>query len=198
MSGHNFRCIESCGLFARLFLYLSGGKMNSNVLMSQQDMSKAIARLSYSVAEKLPTENLVILGIHTGGAVLAKRIASFLKTNKGLDVPVGVLDITSFRDDVIKEDGYQDKTKIDVSVEGKNLVLVDDVLYTGRTVRAALNAINELGRPKTINLTVLIDRGHRELPIKPDFVGKNIPTNHDQKVDVKFSETDGYDAVEVL
>ncbi len=172
--------------------------MNSNVLMSQQDMSKAIARLSYSVAEKLPAENLVILGIYTGGAVLAKRIASFLKTNKGLDVPVGVLDITSFRDDVVKESGYQDKTKIDVSVEGKNLVLVDDVLYTGRTVRAALNAINELGRPKTISLTVLIDRGHRELPIKPDFVGKNIPTNHDQKVDVKFSETDGYDAVEVL
>ena len=172
--------------------------MNSNVLMSQQDMSKAIARLSYSVAEKLPTENLVILGIHTGGAVLAKRIASFLKTNKGLNVPVGVLDITSFRDDIVKGGGYQDKTQIDFSIEGKNLVIVDDVLYTGRTVRAALNAINGLGRPKTISLSVLIDRGHRELPIKPDFVGKNIPTNHDQKVDVKFSETDGYDAVEVL
>ena len=172
--------------------------MNSNVLMSQQDMSKAIARLSYSVAEKLPADNLVILGIHTGGAVLAKRIASFLGANKGLNVPVGVLDVTSFRDDIVKESGYQHKTKIDFSVEGKNLVLVDDVLYTGRTVRAALNAINELGRPKTISLTVLVDRGHRELPIKPDFVGKNIPTNPNQKVDVKFSETDGYDAVEVL
>ncbi|MBR2302346.1 MAG: bifunctional pyr operon transcriptional regulator/uracil phosphoribosyltransferase PyrR [Clostridia bacterium] len=172
--------------------------MNSNVLMSQQDMSKAIARLSYSVAEKLPTENLVILGIHTGGAVLAKRIGAFLKANKGLDIPVGVLDVTSFRDDIVKEKGYQDKTQIGVSVEGKNLVLVDDVLYTGRTVRAALNAINELGRPKTISLTVLVDRGHRELPIKPDFVGKNIPTNLNQKVDVKFSETDGYDAVEML
>ncbi|MBQ9716249.1 MAG: bifunctional pyr operon transcriptional regulator/uracil phosphoribosyltransferase PyrR [Clostridia bacterium] len=172
--------------------------MDSNVLMNQQDMSKAIARLSYSVAEKLPTDNVVILGIHTGGATLAQRIASFLKQNKGIDLPVGVLDITAFRDDVKKEDGYQDKTKIDFDVQGKNLVLVDDVLYTGRTVRAALNAINELGRPKTICLTVLVDRGHRELPIKPDFVGKNVPTNSSQKVDVKFCETDGYDAVEVF
>ena len=172
--------------------------MCTNVLMNQQDMSKAIARLSYSVAEKLPKENLVILGIHTGGAVLAKRIASFLAQNKGMQIPVGVLDITSFRDDLPKEDGYKDTTQIDFSVADKNVVLVDDVLYTGRTVRAALNAINELGRPKTISLVVLVDRGHRELPIKPDVVGKNITTNSGQKVDVKFEEIDGYDAVEIF
>jgi len=172
--------------------------MSQNVLISQQDMNRTIARLSYSVVEKLPLQNLVLLGIHTGGAVLAKRIAGFLKQNKGIEIPVGVLDITSFRDDLHTKEDYQDKTKIDFDVEDKNLVLVDDVLYTGRTVRAALNAINTLGRPKTISLMVLVDRGHRELPIKPDFVGKNIPTNSEQKVNVRFEETDGYDGVEIL
>ena len=172
--------------------------MCTNVLMGQVDVSKTIARLSYSVVEKLPTDDLVILGIHTGGAVLAKRMASFLEEKKGIKVPVGVLDITSFRDDLPKEDGYKDKTQIDFSVVGKTVVLVDDVLYTGRTVRAALNAINVLGRPKFVSLAVLVDRGHRELPIRPDFVGKNIPTNSEQKVDVKFEEIDGYDAVEIF
>ena len=172
--------------------------MCTNVLMCQQDVAKTIARLSYTVVEKLPTDDLVILGIHTGGAVLAKRMATFLEQKKGVKIPVGVLDVTNFRDDLPKKDGYKDKTQIDFSVVGKTVVLVDDVLYTGRTVRAALNAINVLGRPKFVSLAVLVDRGHRELPIRPDFVGKNIPTNSEQKVDVKFEEIDGYDAVEIF
>lgn len=170
---------------------------DKDVLMTEQDMARTIARLSFSVIERLPSDNLVILGIHTGGAVLAKRISDFLKQNKGLDIPVGVLDITHFRDDINCGGDYKDKTDINFSVADKNLVLVDDVLYTGRTARAALDAINAVGRPKTVSLTVLVDRGHRELPIKPDFVGKNIPTHSDQKVDVRFKETDGYDAVEI-
>ena len=173
--------------------------MNETVVfMDEQDMAKTIARLSYCICEKFPSEDFVILGIHTGGAVLADRISRFLKQNKGIAAPVGVLDITLFRDDVTTDGSYIDKTNINFSVADKNLVLVDDVLYTGRTVRAALNAINTLGRPKTVCLTVLVDRGHRELPIKPDFVGKNVPSGIDQKVDVKFKETDGYDAVEIL
>ena len=170
----------------------------NNVFMNEQDIARAIARLSYSACEKFPSEDFVILGIHTGGAVLANRIAEFIKQNKGIAAPVGVLDITLFRDDVATDGSYIDKTKIDFSVADKNLILVDDVLYTGRTVRAALNAINALGRPKSVCLTVLIDRGHRELPITPDFVGKNVPTHSNQKIDVKFKETDGYDAVEIL
>ena len=130
--------------------------------------------------------------------MLARRISDFLKKNKGLDVPVGVLDITPFRDDLKSGADYKDKTQIDFDVNGKNLLLVDDVLYTGRTARSALAAINGLGRPKTVSLAVLIDRGHRELPIKPDFVGKNIPTEAGQKVEVRFAETDGKDEVEIL
>ncbi len=172
--------------------------MDRKVFMTDGDMARTIARLGYSVCEKLPADNLVILGIYTGGAVLARRISDFLKKNKGLDVPVGVLDITPFRDDLKSGADYKDKTQIDFDVNGKNLLLVDDVLYTGRTARSALAAINGLGRPKTVSLAVLIDRGHRELPIKPDFVGKNIPTEAGQKVEVRFAETDGKDEVEIL
>ena len=172
--------------------------MDRKVFMTDGDMARTIARLGYSVGEKLPADNLVILGIYTGGAVLARRISDFLKKNKGFDVPVGVLDITPFRDDLKSGADYKDKTQIDFDVNGKNLLLVDDVLYTGRTARSALAAINGLGRPKTVSLAVLIDRGHRELPIKPDFVGKNIPTEAGQKVEVRFAETDGKDEVEIL
>lgn len=172
--------------------------MDKKVFMTDVDMAKAIARMSYSVCEKLPADNLVILGIHTGGAVLARRMSDFLAKNKGVNIPVGVLDITPYRDDVKSGADYKDKTAIDFDIKDKNLLLVDDVLYTGRTVRAALAAINGLGRPKTVSLAVLIDRGHRELPIKPDIVGKNIPTEISQKVEVRFAETDGRDEVEIL
>lgn len=167
-----------------------------SILMDKQDLSKVIARLCHCVCEKISTENLVMIGIRTGGAVLASRMADFFKS-KGIDVPVGVLDVNPFRDDKVCGGDYVNRSQIDFSIADKDLLLVDDVLYTGRTVRAALNAINALGRPRTVSLTVLIDRGHRELPIKPDFVGKNIPTDTNQKVKVRFKEIHGYDAVEV-
>ncbi len=172
--------------------------MEKKVFMTDIDMARTIARISYSVCENLPADNLVILGIYTGGAVLARRISDFLKNSKGIDVPVGVLDITLYRDDIKSDADYKDKTEIDFDINNKNLLLVDDVLYTGRTARSALAAINSLGRPKTVSLAVLIDRGHRELPIKPDFVGKNIPTAAGQKVEVRFNEIDGKDEVEIL
>ena len=168
------------------------------IFLNVTEMAKTIARLSFAIFENNPSENLGILGIHTGGAVLARRICRFLKNTKGVDVPCGVLDVSLFRDDNKCGADYIDKTSIDFCVADKHIVLVDDVLFTGRTVRAALNAINALGRPKSVKLAVLVDRGHRELPIKPDYVGKNIPTNSGQKVVVRFDETDGYDAVEIL
>ncbi|HIW72500.1 MAG TPA: bifunctional pyr operon transcriptional regulator/uracil phosphoribosyltransferase PyrR, partial [Candidatus Levilactobacillus faecigallinarum] len=136
------------------------------------------------------------------GVYLAQRIASRLQQLENVTVPVGALDVTPYRDD-IDHDSQNDEPEvsaadIDFSVEGKKVILVDDVLYTGRTIRAAMSAIMDLGRPKSINLAVLVDRGHRELPIRADFVGKNIPSSQRERIKVSVSEIDNRDAVEIL
>jgi pyrimidine operon attenuation protein / uracil phosphoribosyltransferase len=144
--------------------------------------------------------NLCLIGIRTRGVHIASRLAENIKKIEGKPVPVGTLDITLYRDDLtlIAYQPVVHKTEIDFDISGKDLVLVDDVLYSGRTIRAALDALIDLGRPRTIQLAVLIDRGHRELPIRPDFIGKNIPTAKNETVQVRLSEVDGADEVVIV
>ncbi len=161
-------------------------------------MNRAITRISHEILEKNKgTERLALIGIRTGGAILAKRFQEQIRGIEKKEVPLGLLDITLYRDD-LTEIGPQPnvgETEIDFDVSGKKVVLVDDVLFTGRTIRCALDALIDFGRPEIIQLAVLIDRGHRELPIKPDYIGKNIPTAKNERVIVKFKEHDGEDAV---
>ena len=168
--------------------------------MNSADISRALIRISHEILERNSgSENLVILGIPTRGAHLAIRIASEIGKIEGKNVPYGALDITLHRDDLrTRAPRALMQTTIPASgIEGKDVVLVDDVLFSGRTIRAALDALGELGRPKTVQLAVLIDRGHRELPIRADFVGKNLPTNRDHDVKVFLAEVDGRDEVVV-
>lgn len=173
----------------------------SRVIISQEEMNRATARIAHEILEKnRGTEALALIGIRTGGAYLAKRFQEAIRAVEGCEVPLGLLDITMYRDD-LTEIGPQPnvgETNINFDVNGKNIVLVDDVLFTGRTIRCALDAVIDLGRPRSIQLAVLVDRGHRELPIKPDYVGKNIPTAKDEEVIVKFKEQDGEDGVCVV
>ncbi|MBI4372343.1 MAG: bifunctional pyr operon transcriptional regulator/uracil phosphoribosyltransferase PyrR [Candidatus Omnitrophica bacterium] len=167
-------------------------------ILSAEELNRAITRISHEILEKNKgAERLVLIGIRKGGAVLAKRFQNQIDSIEGKKIPLGLLDITLYRDD-LTEIGSQPnvgETEIDFDVDGKKIVLVDDVLFTGRTIRCALDALIDFGRPETIQLAVLIDRGHRELPIKPDYVGKNIPTAKGEKVIVKFKEQDGEDGV---
>ena len=171
-----------------------------NQIINSEEMNRAITRIAHEILEKNKgTERLVLIGIRTGGALLAKRFQDQIRSIEKCEVPLGLLDITLYRDD-LTEIGPQPnvgETEIDFDVDGKKVVLVDDVLFTGRTIRCALDALIDFGRPEIIQLAVLIDRGHRELPIKPDYVGKNIPTAKNEKVIVKFKEQDGEDAVYV-
>lgn len=164
------------------------------VLYDEAELARAIVRISHEILEKNPDlDNMCLVGIRTRGVPLAKRIADAIRTTIGRRVEMGILDITFYRDDLsrVSLDGpVLNSTDIPFSVEGKNVVLVDDVLYTGRTARAAMEAIISYGRPASIQLAVLVDRGHRELPIKADFVGKNIPTANDEVVHVGLSEID--------
>ena len=140
---------------------------------------------------------MCLVGIRNRGVYLAKRLAECIKNIEKNDIPVGILDITLYRDDLslTRSQPVVHKTEIDFDIEGAIIILVDDVLYTGRTIRSALDALIDLGRPQSIQLAVLIDRGHRELPIRPDYVGKNIPTAQEQMVEVHLSEVDGIDEV---
>lgn len=168
--------------------------------MNDVEISRALTRVAHEILERNSgASNLVILGIPTGGAHLGKRIANLISQIEGSDVAYGTLDITLHRDDLrTRAPRALMPTSIPRSgIEGRDVVLVDDVLFSGRTIRAALDAIGELGRPKTVQLAVLIDRGHRELPIKADYVGKNIPTNRNQLVTVHLSEVDGKDEVAI-
>ena len=167
-------------------------------IMNSDEMDRAITRIAHEILEKNKgTHQMVLVGIHTGGAILAKQFQEKIKSIESREVPLGSLDITLYRDD-LSEIGPQPnigETEIDFDVSGKTIVLVDDVLFTGRTVRCALDALIDLGRPRTIQLAVLIDRGHRELPIKPDFVGKNIPTAKEEEVVVVFGENESSNCV---
>lgn len=167
-------------------------------LIDEQGMSRTITRLAHEIIERCKgTENVGIIGIRTRGDFLAKRIAQKIEEIEGVKLPVGVLDIVMYRDDFrIKHRLPRvEVTDIPFDVDGKILILVDDVIYTGRTIRAALDALMDFGRPAAIHLAVLIDRGHREMPIKPDYVGKNVPTSIGEEVRVLMKEVDGKDEI---
>jgi len=169
-------------------------------IMDEQAMARAIARISHEIVERNQgTEHLVLVGIRRRGVPLARRIQQKLKQYEGADVPLGVLDITLYRDDLqqIGPAPVVHSSDLPFDITGKIVVLVDDVLYTGRTVRAALDALIDFGRPKAIQLAVLVDRGHRELPIRADFVGKNLPTSEKEVVKVSVTEEDGLDGVSI-
>ena len=166
-------------------------------ILSEIDIDRVIKRISHEILERnRGSESLVFIGLQKRGVPLAKRIAENIKKFEGTEIKTGKLDITFYRDDIGKNiKPTAQITDISFDIEGKNVILVDDVLYTGRTVRAALDAIIDFGRPRSIQLVVLVDRGHRELPIRADYVGKNLPTSQNESVDVKLKETDGEDSV---
>lgn len=167
-------------------------------VMDEENIRRALYRLSHEITERnTGTADLVLVGIRTRGVPIANRLADFIRQHEGVTLPVGVLDITFYRDDLslIAAQPVLHRTEIPFHLSNKKVILVDDVLYTGRTVRAALDALMDLGRPSSIQLAVLIDRGHRELPIRADFVGKNVPTSSKEVVHVKLKETDGEDTV---
>ena len=173
-----------------------------NVLFDARAIARALQRLASDVVDLAGgTDRLVLVGIHRRGVELAERIGGLIRESTGVDVPRGALDITLYRDDLMRHTvGPQPvlrETEIPFSIDDRRILLVDDVLYTGRTVRAALDALVDFGRPRSIQLVVLVDRGHRELPIKADYVGKNLPTSLRQSVQVKLAEIDDIDEVEV-
>lgn len=162
-------------------------------------MKRAITRITYEIIERYQgIENVVLIGIKTRGIFIAQRIAQRLKELENIEVPVGELDITLYRDDKKQEleEAELHDSNIPVSLEGKEVILIDDVLFTGRTIRAALDAIMDFGRPRRIGLAVLVDRGHRELPVRADFVGKNIPTSTKEEIIVEMQELDGRDRID--
>ncbi|KRQ86546.1 Bifunctional protein PyrR [Caloramator mitchellensis] len=171
------------------------------VLLDDKSIQRALVRISHEIIEKNKgVENVVLLGIKTRGVPLAKRIASYIESFEGFMVPVGTVDISLYRDDLTEkyEEPHVEKNKLDFDIKGKKVILVDDVIFTGRTVRAALDAVMDLGRPKSIQLAVLVDRGHRELPIRPDYVGKNVPTSLNEVIEVRLNETDNEDKVIII
>jgi pyrimidine operon attenuation protein/uracil phosphoribosyltransferase len=169
-------------------------------LLDGDEIARAVTRIAHEILERTKgAEDLVLVGIAARGDDLARRLAEQIRRIEGTDVPVGVLDITFYRDDIgLRAEAPEvHQTDIPFDVTGKTVVLVDDVLFTGRTIRAAMDALVDFGRPRSVQLAVLVDRGHRELPIRPDYVGKNVPTRADDQVRVLLTETDGSDAVEV-
>ncbi|MBR1697767.1 MAG: bifunctional pyr operon transcriptional regulator/uracil phosphoribosyltransferase PyrR [Anaerovibrio sp.] len=172
--------------------------IDKTVLMDEQAMHRALVRIAHEILEKNKgVENIVLVGIRSRGVPLAERVAAAIENIEGKRPPVGVLDITLYRDDlsILSYQPIVRPTTMPVDIDNKIIVLVDDVLYTGRTIRSALNAIIDMGRPKSIQLAVLIDRGHRELPIRADYVGKNVPTSSKESVNVKVVEIDDTDQV---
>ena len=181
----------------------SGGffiiKMKNNIqILSSKDIEKKLIRISHEIIENHnDIDNLVILGIHNRGVPIAKRIKNNILKITNIDIPLGSLDITFHRDDFRERLLIPEirETNISFSLDDKVVILVDDVLYSGRTIRAALDEINSFGRPSIVRLAVLIDRGHRELPIRADFIGKNIPTNSGEHIDVRLQESDNEEGV---
>jgi pyrimidine operon attenuation protein/uracil phosphoribosyltransferase len=169
-------------------------------VLSPDDLDRSIRRISHEILERNASrlDGLALVGVLTRGVPLAERISANVRQFEGIDVPVGSLDITLHRDDLEHEDPEVRGSSVPFDVSGKTVVLVDDVLYTGRTARAAMDALLELGRPAAVRLAILVDRGHRELPIRADHVGKNVPTARGQRVLVNLEETDGEDGVIVV
>jgi len=173
--------------------------MPEKILLTSTEIERALARIGHEIVEKnKDAEDVVLVGMRTRGVPLARRIADIIQTFEGIPIPVGALDIGLYRDDISpSESGSRTEchTDIPTSITDRRVILVDDVLYTGRSIRAAMDALMDLGRPRTIQLAVLIDRGHRELPIRADYVGKNIPSSVDEEIQVQLVETDGVDRV---
>ena len=175
--------------------------MTKKIIMTPEDMRRSLARIAHEIIERnKTTEHLVLVGMHTRGVPLAKRLVARMEDLDGLKIPVGALDISLYRDDLssLNPQPTVQRTDIPVNIDGKSIVLVDDVLYTGRSIRAAMDALIDLGRPQSIQLAVLIDRGHRELPIRADYVGKNIPSARHEEIKVQLVETDGIDGVVIV
>ena len=168
-------------------------------VMDPGDVDRALTRMAHEILERnRGAADLLLVGIHTRGVPLAERLATATERIEGKWTPWGSLDIGLYRDDLDTRPKTElGKTEVPEPVDGATVVLVDDVLYTGRTIRAALDALADLGRPERVQLAVLVDRGHRELPIRPDYVGKNLPTAHDERVTVRVAEIDGADGVEI-
>jgi pyrimidine operon attenuation protein/uracil phosphoribosyltransferase len=165
--------------------------------MDADDVRRAVTRIAHEIVERNQgLDGLVLIGLQTGGVPLAERLGAELKRIDGGDVPVGTLDVAFYRDDIgLRPVLPEAPTDIPFDINGRTVVLIDDVLFTGRTIRAALNALNDYGRAKSVQLGVMIDRGHRELPIRPDYVGKNLPTSHGERVQVQLLEVDEVDRV---
>ncbi len=172
------------------------------VVLDRSDIRRTLVRIAHEIVEKNPDGQVAVVGIHRRGAHLARRLHALIGELLEPSVPLGSLDIAFYRDDLATRAGGSaapvvHATQLDFPVHGRTIVIVDDVLYTGRTVRAAIDEIFDFGRPARVQLAVLVDRGHRELPIRPDYVGKNIPTSQDQRVNVRIEEVDGHDEVTV-
>jgi len=174
--------------------------MSTRIVLHEADIARALTRISHEILEsnKGP-EGLVLLGIPTRGVTLAHRIGALIEQFGGAAVPIGALDVTMYRDDLHRNPTRAPQpTQIPAGgIDGKVVVLVDDVLFSGRSIRAALDALQDIGRPAAVRLATLVDRGHRELPIRPDFVGKNLPSSRDERVNVRLAETDGAESVTI-
>jgi len=173
--------------------------MPEKVLLASREISRALARIAHEIVERNKgAEGVVFIGMRTRGVPLARRIAETIEDFEGTPIPVGMLDIGLYRDDISPSESRsttESHTDIPTSITDRRVILVDDVLYTGRSIRAAMDALMDLGRPKSIQLAVLIDRGHRELPIRADYVGKNVPSSMDEEIQVQLVETDAVDRV---
>ena len=170
---------------------------NERLILTSEDLRRAITRIAHEILEKNKgSEDLVIVGLHTRGVPLADRLANIIESLEDTRPPVGKLDISLYRDDFVgRAKPVIKSTELPVPIEDRVVVLVDDVLYTGRSIRAAMDALTDFGRARSIQLAVLVDRGHREVPIRPDYIGKNIPTSRDEAVSVKLEEIDNFEAV---
>jgi pyrimidine operon attenuation protein/uracil phosphoribosyltransferase len=173
----------------------------SKVVFDRADLSRTVIRIAHEIVEKNGDRPFALIGIHRRGVPVAQRLAAQIADFDGREVPVGELDISFYRDDIGQQRDSAPvvhSSSIDFSIDEHVIVLVDDVLYTGRTVRAAIDALFDYGRPPAVQLAVLADRGHRELPIRPDFVGKNLPTSSDERVNVRVEELDGVDEIAIV
>ena len=175
--------------------------MPAKIVMTAEDIRRTLARIAHEIIERNKvTDHLILVGIHTRGVPLAGRLAANIESFENSKIVVGALDFSLYRDDLPSSEAKSifHKTNIPADIDGKSIVLVDDVLYTGRSIRAAMDALIDLGRPRSIHLAVLIDRGHREMPIRADYVGRNIPSARHEEIQVRLLETDGVDEVSII